>query len=197
MAILPRGIPYLLVLCRGVLSSPLNPMEMAVMPEETLIARRPRQNTGLADYLREPFSRLRGEMDRMFDEFPPRFPATNLGVRYLASLPVPALEMKETDDEYRLSVEVPGVAQEDIELSVENDTLVLKGEKKEEREEKERDYTFSERSYGAFERRVSLPADAKPDAIEANTDNGVIKIVIPRDKEASPKKRKIEISKPA
>lgn len=166
------------------------------MPEDTLLAKRPRQNTGLSDYLREPFSRLRGEMDRMFDEFPPRFPATNLGIRYLASLPVPALEMKETDDEYRLSVEVPGVAPDDIELSVEDDILVLKGEKKEEREEKERDYSFSERSYGAFERRVSLPADAKPDAIEANTENGVIKIVIPRDQDVPAKKRKIEISTP-
>lgn len=167
------------------------------MAEEALVAKGPREHTGLADYLREPFSRLRGEVDRMFDEFPPRFPATNLGIRYLASLPVPALEMKETDDEYRLSIEVPGVPQEDIELLIEDDMLILKGEKREEREEKERDYSFSERSYGAFERRVSLPGDANADKIKANTENGVIRIVIPRNKEAQPKKRKIEISTPS
>lgn len=163
------------------------------MADDSLLAERPRQHTGLSDYLREPFSRLRGEMDRMFDEFPPRFPATNLGIRYLASMPMPALEMKETDEEYRLSVEVPGVAPEDIELSIEDDMLVLKGEKREEREEKERDYSVSERSYGSFERRVTLPADGVPDDIEAKTENGVIKIVIPRNKESSPERRKIEI----
>ncbi len=163
------------------------------MAEESLIARKPREHTGLADYLREPFSRLRGEVDRMFDEFPPRFPSSNLGIRYLASLPIPALEMKETDDEYRLSVELPGVALEDIDISVEDDMLVIKGEKKEEREEKENDFTVSERSYGSFERRVSLPQDCMIDKIEANSDNGVIKLTIPRDKKSAPKSRKIEV----
>lgn len=164
------------------------------MAEETLLAERSRQGTGLADYLREPFSRLRGEMDRMFDEFPPRFPIAHFGTRYLASLPVPALEMTETDEEYRLSVEVPGVAPGDIELSIEENTLILKGEKKDEREEKERDYSISERSYGAFERRVSLPPDSVTDKITADTDNGVLKIVIARDAKAATEKRKIEIS---
>lgn len=164
------------------------------MAEDTLVATKPREHTGLSDYLREPFSRLRGEVDRMFDEFPPRFPATNFGMRYLASLPMPALEMKETDKEYTLSVELPGVAQDDVDITVEGEMLIVKGEKKEEREEKERDYTISERSYGAFERRVSLPKDAIVDKIEANSDNGVIKIVIPRSEGVSEGSRKIEIS---
>lgn len=164
------------------------------MGEKALLAERSRENTGFADYLREPFSRLRGEVDRMFDEFPPRFPASYLGTRYLASLPMPALEMKETDKEYRLSVEVPGVAIEDIELSVDNDMLVIKGEKKEEREEKERDYSISERSYGAFERRVSLPPDSDFASIKASSENGVIRIIIPRDHKLANRQRKIEIS---
>lgn len=164
------------------------------MAEDTLVATKPREHTALSDYLREPFSRLRGEVDRMFDEFPPRFPATNFGMRYLASLPMPALEMKETDKEYTLSVELPGVAQDDVDITVEGEMLIVKGEKKEEREEKERDYTISERSYGAFERRVSLPKDAIVDKIEANSDNGVIKIVIPRSEGVSEGSRKIEIS---
>ncbi len=164
------------------------------MAEDTLIAKEPSEHSGLSDYLREPFNRLRGEFDRMFDEYPPRFPATNLGIRYLASLPMPALEMKETDGEYHLSVELPGVAQEDVEISVEGDTLILKGEKKAEREEKERDYTISERSYGAFERRVSLPKDCVVDKIKASSDNGVIKIVIPRSEGVTQGARKIEIT---
>ncbi len=167
------------------------------MADDTLLAERQREHTGLSEYLREPFHRLRGEVDRMFDEFPPRFPATNLGIRYLASLPMPALEMKETDEEYHLSVELPGVDQEDVDISVEGDMLILKGEKKEEREEKERDYTISERSYGAFERRVSLPKDGIVDQIEASSDNGVITIVIPRSQGVSEGARKIEISSKA
>ena len=164
------------------------------MAEESLIASKPSEHSGLSDYLREPFSRLRGEVDRIFDEFPPRFPATNRGIRYLASLPMPALEMTESDDAYHLSVELPGVAQDDVDISVEGDMLIVKGEKKEEREEKERDYTISERSYGAFERRVSLPKDGIVDEIEASSENGVIRIVIPRSEGVSEGARKIEIS---
>lgn len=164
------------------------------MTDEALLIDKPRENTGLADYLREPFHRLRGEMDRMFDEFPPRFPAAHLGARYLASMPVPALEMTETGAEYRLTVEVPGVPQDGIELTLDDHMLILKGEKKDEREEAERGYSVSERSYGAFERRVSLPPDAVCEDIVANTANGVITIVIPRNAETAPNKRKIEIA---
>lgn len=163
------------------------------MAEESLLAERPREHGGLADYLREPFSRLRSEVDRMFDEFPARIPGGILGARYLASLPMPALEMKETDKEYRLSIEVPGVARDDVEISIDGNVLVIKGEKKEEREEKERDYTISERSYGLFERRVSLPQDAVTEKIEADSENGVIRITIPRDRHERLERRKIKI----
>ena len=164
------------------------------MTDETRLAERPREHTGLSDYLREPFNRLRGEVDRMFDEFPPRFPTTNLGLRYLASLPMPALEMRETDKEYHLSVELPGVPGDEVDISVNGDLLVVKGEKKEEREEKERNYTMSERSYGMLERRVTLPADCDAEGIEASSDNGVIAITIPRKERPPEKARKIEIS---
>lgn len=164
------------------------------MAEDSLIATKGREHSALSDYLREPLNRLRGEVDRMFDEFPPRFPASNLGIRYLASLPLPALEMKESDEAYRLSVELPGVSHEDVDLSIEGDMLILKGEKKAQRDEQERDYTISERSYGAFERRISLPKDSDADGIEASSDNGVISIVIPRSKEMQKGARKIEVS---
>ena len=163
------------------------------MADEVTLANRPRQHTDLSDYLREPFSRFRSEMDRMFDEFPPRVPAARFGTRYLASMPVPAIEMTETEEDYRVSVEVPGIPHKDIDLSVEDDMLVLKGEKTDEREEKERDYSISERSYGSFERRIALPQDAQSAGIEANTENGVIKIVIPRNQDASPERQRIEI----
>ncbi|MGB3472458.1 MAG: Hsp20/alpha crystallin family protein [Erythrobacter sp.] len=112
------------------------------MAAETMLAPRPRGHSRLSDLLREPFNRLRGEVD----------------------------------------------------ISVKGDMLILKGEKKEEREEKERDYTISERSYGAFERRIALPADSDAEGLEASSDNGVIAIDIQRTKSAPEKGRKIEIS---
>lgn len=163
------------------------------MTDEVTVAKRSRELSDISDYLREPFNRFRSELDHMFDEFPPRFPAARLGTRYLASMPVPAIEMTETEDDYRVTVEVPGIPHDNIDLSIEDDMLVLKGEKTDEREEKERDYSISERSYGSFERRVALPQDAVPEDIDANTENGVIKIVIPRNQEAAPERRRIEI----
>jgi len=163
------------------------------MTDDAALATRPREHTDLSDYLREPFHRLRSEVDRMFDEFPARFPAARFGSRYLASMPLPAVEMTENDDRYRISVEVPGVPHENIDLSIDNDMLVLKGEKQDEREEKERDYSISERTYGSFERRIALPQDAQREGIEARTDNGVIRIEIPRKENGAPERRRIEI----
>lgn len=164
------------------------------MADQMTAPAKPRQAVGFAEQFKEPFSRLRGEVDRMFDDFPARWPALHLAPRFASFMPMPAVEMTETDESYKVSVEVPGIEPGDIQLEVEDDMLVLKGEKKEEREEKERDYTRSERSYGAFERRISLPQDAVVDDISANTVNGVLKIAIPRNQEATPERRKIAIN---
>jgi HSP20 family protein len=163
------------------------------MADEQLLAQRPREKADLSDYLREPFQRLRSEVDRFLDDFPPRFPAPALSIRQLASMPMPALEMTEMEKEYHLCVEVPGVPAKDVDISVEGDLLVLKGEKKEAHEEKERNYCVSERSYGAFERRVTLPPDAMADDISASSENGVLTIVIPRAEQQEIKRRKIEV----
>lgn len=163
------------------------------MADKQALAERPRERSDLSEYLREPFHRLRAEVDHFFDDFPPRLPVPALSFRQLAALPMPAMEMTEMDGEYRLSVEVPGVSAEDVEISIEDDLLVLKGEKKEERETKERNYCVSERHYGSFERRVSLPPDTVPNEISASSDNGVLTIVIPRNEQPKPERRKIEV----
>ena len=163
------------------------------MAEDTALATRNRDRTEMSNRSRDPFNRLRTEFDRMFDAFPSHFPVALLGSRHLASMPVPAVEITETDKEYRVSVEVPGIPHENINLSIDNDMLVLSGEKKDEREEHEKEYSISERSYGSFERRIALPKDARREGVEANTENGVIRIVIPRNKEPSSEPRRIEI----
>ncbi|MBO9601220.1 MAG: Hsp20/alpha crystallin family protein [Novosphingobium sp.] len=163
------------------------------MTDQALAPTKPKQELGIFEQFLEPLSQLRTEVDRVFDDFPVRWPVVDFGSRLAASLPSPAVEMTETDKAYKVTVEVPGIPADKIEVEAEKGLLVIKGEKTEEREEKERNYTRSERSYGAFERRISLPADAQLDDIHAKASDGVLKIVVPRDKKAVPARRKIEI----
>ena len=163
------------------------------MADQMLAPAEPKPETSLVEQFREPILRLRNEVDRVFEDFPVRWPAFDFSTRLAALLPAPAVEMTETDKAYKVTVEVPGIAAADIDVEAEKGLLVIKGEKKEEREEKERNYTRSERSYGAFERRISLPADAELDEIHAKATDGVLKITIPRDRKAAPARRKIEI----
>ena len=151
-----------------------------------------RSLTTFTDQLVEPLSRLRTEVDRLFDVFPSRFPTFSFG-RLAATLPTPAVEMTETDKGYKLSVEVPGMEAGDIDLSIADDVLTISGEKKEEREEKEKGYLYTERSYGAFERRIRLPAGADASKIEAKVRKGVLEITLPKDEKAANGKRQIPI----
>ena len=164
------------------------------MSDLMLSEKKPRQDVGFVEQFMEPLVRLRNEVDRVFDDFPMHWPTLGgLPSRIAALLPSPAIDMTETDRAYKISVEVPGIAASEIEVEAERGLLVIKGEKRDEREERERDFARSERSYGAFERRITLPRDAEVDAIEAKASDGVLKITIPRDRKNTPERRKIEI----
>jgi HSP20 family protein len=143
------------------------------------------------DQLIEPFSRLRGEIDRLFDDFPLRMPTLRFATD--ASLTMPALEMSETRKAYKLTAELPGLEAKDVEVSVDDGVLRIAGEKSVERDEDEKGYRISERSYGSFERLVRLPAAAKPDKIKAKCRNGVLTITIPKDGDAANRARKIVV----
>lgn len=134
----------------------------------------------------EPFNKMRTGVDHLIDDLPSRWSAFQFPA-------APAIEMTETEKSYSITAEIPGIASDDIELQVDRDMLVLKGEKKEERREEDCDYVISERSYGSFERRISLPADALTNEIEAETADGMLRITIPRSADARSGKRKIEI----
>ena len=151
----------------------------------------PRTMPGFTDQLIEPFSRLRGEIDRLFDDFPFRLPAMRFGADLSMALPV--LEMTETKKAYKITAELPGMEGSDIEASVEDGMLRIAGEKKTEREEDEKGYRISERSYGAFERLVRLPAGAQADKIKAKCRNGVLTITIPKDGKAQSRVRKVAV----
>jgi HSP20 family protein len=120
-------------------------------------------------------SRLARLMDEMFGERP------RLGVT------VPAVDVTECDDHYLVTAEVPGVKREDLTLEIREGVLSLRGEKRSEREETKEKARLLERSYGAFSRSFSLPADADAEKISAKFEDGVLKVTIKKRPEAKPK----------
>jgi HSP20 family protein len=100
----------------------------------------------------------------------------------------PRVDVEETDKDLLVKADLPGVDAKDVEISVSNGALILKGEKKEEREEKKKNYHAVERFVGKFYRELPLPAGTDPDKIVATSAKGVITITIPKKPEAQPKK---------
>lgn len=137
----------------------------------------------------DPFARMHREMDRMFEDFFSGSRAT--GGELLLK---PSVDIAESKKAYRITVEVPGIAPERIELHVEGDTLVLSGEKRQETEDDDEGFHRVERSYGQFRRVLTLPEDADPDGIKADFKNGVLKIRVPRVKQTEkPGAKKVKI----
>ena len=115
------------------------------------------------------WSSLRSEMDRLLDTFTGRFGVTPfLSTRFgsLSGVLSPAVDITEEEGAFRVSAEVPGMAEKEIQVSLSGDTLTIKGEKLQEREEKGKNRYLSERSYGEFQRAFSLPADVDREKIE-------------------------------
>lgn len=143
------------------------------------------------EQLIEPFTQLRGEVDRLFDNFPLRMPSFRFG--RLAS--TPAIDMTETNRAYELTAELPGMEPEDVEVTFDEGLLRIAGEKQERREESDRGYRLSERSYGSFERVIELPSAAQGDRIKAKFKNGVLSVTIPKDEKAAAKSKRIAIER--
>jgi HSP20 family protein len=128
-------------------------------------------------------------MDQVFGEFFGRTPFSMAATEAIWS---PLVDIHETKDAFLLMAELPGVKQEDVEVSVEGDTLTLKGERKREAEVKEDQYHRIERSYGRFERSILLPSVVDPNRVKATYRDGVLEVQLPKKEEAKPKAVKIE-----
>ncbi len=100
----------------------------------------------------------------------------------------PSVDIKEDKDKFVIHADIPGVKPEDIDVSMENGILTIKGEKKTEAETEREDYKRMERTYGSFYRRFNLPDTANSDAISAQTKHGVLELTIPKKAEVQPKK---------
>lgn len=105
----------------------------------------------------------------------------------------PCFEVSETDDEFRVKAELPGMEEKDIEVSLEGDELTVRGEKRREHEEKHRDYFVSEVGYGEFCRSIELPSGIDRDKVKALFKQGVLTLTLPRTEEAKTQRKRIEV----
>ena len=138
-----------------------------------------------------PFLTLHREMNRLFDDV---FSGVGGGVPMLAGrgLGWPSVELVETDDGLRVSAELPGLDEKDVELLIDDGVLTLRGEKRAEVTDKERGYT--ERSYGRFERVIALPFAVEEDKADATFKNGVLSVTLPRAAQVPEQARRIAIN---
>ena len=147
---------------------------------------------------RDFFTTMRDEMDRVFDRFEhgfPRWPGVFGRSIGGSAVMVPELDVRENTDTITIEAELPGVDEKDVTVTVANGVLTIKGEKKQEKEEKSENYYLAERSYGAFERSLRLPDTVDDTKVEAKFDKGVLKVSAAKKPEAVKAVRKIEIKK--
>ncbi len=133
-----------------------------------------------------PFST---DFSRLFNSFfdTPTTAASSAGRRW-----IPAVDLTETEGEYVLKADLPGLTDKDVHIEFENNVLTVSGERKSEHEEKREGFRRVERSYGSFARRLTLPEGVDADAIKATVTNGVLEVQIPKPEAVKP--RKVEIT---
>lgn len=142
-----------------------------------------------------PLGWLRGEIDRLFEDFSFARPARSAFNFPAAFDPVrPPADLVDEGSAYRLSIELPGLKQEDIDVEYRDGSLSITGEKKEESENKEGGCLISERRYGSFRRQMTLPADVDAEGIKAEYKDGVLTLTLKKDEAAAAKPRKIAIA---
>jgi HSP20 family protein len=140
------------------------------------------------------FGPLQREIERLFDDF-----TRNLSVAgpQGQSTLMPRMDVSETDKQIVITTELPGLERKDVDISIEDDVLTIRGEKKveEEKKDEKENYHVSERSYGMFYRAIQLPPGIDPRSIQATMSKGVLKITIP--KPARSEAQKIEVKEAA
>jgi HSP20 family protein len=144
-----------------------------------------------------PLAQLHRDIDRMIGNV---FPGVGWGrmIDVDDGMLRPNVDVASTDKEYHITVEVPGVDEKDVQLELTNDgQLIIRGEKNQEKEQKYKNYYRTERSYGSFQRTLSLPQDASRDTIDASFKNGILTITCPRRAMAQSPAKRIEIKKVA
>lgn len=138
----------------------------------------------------EPFRdmlNLRADMDRLFNSFFGGFPEDREG------LWAPLIDIEEDNENIMVRAELPGMNKDEIKVTVRDNMLVISGERKQEKEVKEKTYHRIERSYGQFSRTITLPAAVNADKIKASYKDGVLSITLPKPEVMKPKQIDVEI----
>ncbi|MBC8158154.1 MAG: Hsp20/alpha crystallin family protein [Alphaproteobacteria bacterium] len=142
----------------------------------------------------DSFQSFHREIDRLFDDFSRGFSMPFLWNDFSRERALsPQLDVRETEKAYEVSVELPGIDEKDLEVSLANGVLTIKGEKREEKEQKESGRLHVERSFGSFHRSLALPENADEEKIDGAFKNGVLELTIGKSGEAKVEARKIDI----
>ena len=136
------------------------------------------------------FEKRRREMDPFWESFVEGRPAQ---IAREEGEWLPSLDVSETKGELVVKAELPGIDPKDIDVSLSEGVLTIKGEKRQEKEEKEEGYHVVERSYGSFSRSIRLPGEIRNEVVSASYKNGVLKIILPKSEEAKKKEIKIKV----
>jgi HSP20 family protein len=146
-------------------------------------------SSGFAD----PFLSLHRDMNRLFEDvLRSGGLSPSAGDTQGVGLIPPPMDVSETDGELVLKAEMPGVSEADVEVTLNDDVLTLRAEKKIEHDEERQDYHFTERSFGTFQRSLRLPYQVEPDQVNASFENGVLTIRLPKS-QPQQRSRKIEV----
>jgi HSP20 family protein len=150
-----------------------------------------------------PFESLRREVDRLFDDFSGGIWRSPFGRSFFDIGPfrraeagfgaVPAVDVTQTDKGYEITAELPGMEEKDIDVKLSNGILTIRGEKRDEKEEKKQNYYMRERSFGSFERSFQVPEDVDVSKIGASFNKGVLTLTLPKSAEAQKAEKKIEV----
>lgn len=142
----------------------------------------------------DPILRLQREMNRMFETF---FDNPFGAMRSMEGFEgfAPNIDVYETDREIRMDVELSGMDEKDIDISLRNNILTISGKRENEETEKDKSYYRHERSFGSFRRSIQLPEEVDDQRIEASYSKGILKVVLPKHEQSVTTRRKIEIKK--
>src|SRR5206468_11625279 len=116
------------------------------------------------------------EVDRLFDDFTRGFGRFADWPEFPSTMPTPMMDVTETEKELEVTAELPGMEEKDVDITLTDGVLTIRGEKKTDHEEKGKDFRMVERSYGSFARSLQLPAGMDPNMIKASLDKGVLKV---------------------
>lgn len=144
--------------------------------------------------MEHPLDAFHREFDHLFETLWRNFDLPMLG-RYEMPFAgtMPRMDMVEDENRIRIAVELPGMDEKDVEVTLSDNVLTIKGEKKVETEEAEKPYAYMERSYGSFCRRIPLDVEVVTDKVEATFDKGVLSIDLPKTAEAKKAYKKVPI----